>query len=53
MTFVPHFGFILAAYVAGAVVIGAMIATTLLDYANLKKTLARLSAREGTDPDRL
>lgn len=53
MTAVPHFGFILAAYIAGALVIGVMIAATLIDYASLKKVLARLTARAGTDPDRL
>jgi hypothetical protein len=48
-----HFGFILAAYIAGLVVIGAMIFFTLADYASLKKTLARLAARTGSDSDPL
>jgi heme exporter protein D len=47
----PHFGFILAAYIAGLVVIGAMIFMTVADYASLKKTLARFAARTGSDPD--
>ena len=47
----PHFGFILAAYIAGLVVIGTMIFMTVADYASLKKTLARFAARMGSDPD--
>jgi hypothetical protein len=48
-----HFGFILAAYIAGAIVIGAMIVFTVADHASLKKTLARLVTRAGSDTDPL
>jgi heme exporter protein CcmD len=46
-----HFGFILAAYIAGAVILAVMIVLTVFDYASLKKKLARLSARAGAEPD--
>jgi heme exporter protein CcmD len=44
----PYFGFILAAYLIGLTVIAGMIVTILVDYANLKQRLARLSARTGS-----
>jgi len=47
-----HFGFILAAYIAGAVILAAMIFLTVADYATLKKKLVRLSARAGAEADR-
>jgi heme exporter protein CcmD len=53
MTADPHFGFIVAAYLAGILVIGGMIIWTIVDYATLKKTLARLAAKTGIDTDRL
>jgi heme exporter protein CcmD len=53
MTGDPHFGFILAAYIAGVAVIGGMVVWTLVDYATLKNTLARLAAKAGIDADRL
>lgn len=53
MTADTHFGFILAAYIAGILVIGGMVIWTLVDYATLKRTLARLAARAGIDTDRL
>lgn len=43
----PFFGFILAAYLVGFVVIGGMIVATIVDHRNLKRMLARLSARTG------
>jgi heme exporter protein CcmD len=51
MNSIDHFGFILAAYIAGVVVIGAMIILTVMDYASLKKRLAQLTARAGTRSD--
>jgi hypothetical protein len=48
-----HSGFIVAAYIAGVSIIAAMIVLTILDYAILKKTLARLTTRAGTDADRV
>jgi heme exporter protein CcmD len=47
----PYFGFILAAYLVGFAVITGMIIVTLLDYRNLKRALARLSARTGRSVD--
>ncbi|HLH11766.1 MAG TPA: heme exporter protein CcmD [Methylovirgula sp.] len=47
----PNFGFVLAAYCVAAFVVIGMIAGTLLDYAALKKSLARLSARTGRAVD--
>ncbi len=41
----PHTGFIVAAYVIAASVIGTMIATTLFDYASLRRRLRRFGAR--------
>ena len=53
MTNDPHFGFVVAAYIAGVLVIGGMVIWTLIDYATLKKALARLAAKAGIDTDRL
>jgi heme exporter protein CcmD len=47
MTADPHFGFVVAAYLAALVVIAGMIVATLADYASLKKRLERLAARTG------
>jgi heme exporter protein CcmD len=43
----PYFGFILAAYLIGFAIIAAMIVAINLDYRNLKRRLAQLSARAG------
>ncbi len=51
MNSVDHFGFILAAYSVGLIVIGGMIVLTIADYASLKKRLAQLTARAGTRSD--
>ena len=51
MTGDAHIGFIVAAYLAGAIIIAAMIILTMVDYAALKKTLARLMARTGAHAD--
>jgi heme exporter protein CcmD len=53
MTSIDHFGFILTAYLAGLVVVGAMIVLTVADYASLKRQLARLNARTGAKSDQL
>ena len=53
MNSIDHFGFILAAYIAGVLVIGAMIILTVADYASLKKRLAQLTARAGAHSDRV
>lgn len=42
-----YFGFILAAYLIGFIVIAVMIVSTLVDYGSLKRQIARLSARTG------
>ncbi|WP_051335572.1 heme exporter protein CcmD [Methylocapsa acidiphila] len=41
----PNFGFVIAAYAIGFVVVGAMIAWTLLDYRRLKRALSRFPER--------
>lgn len=51
MTGDPHIGFIVAAYLVGGLIIAAMIILTIVDYAALKKTLARLTARTGAHAD--
>ncbi len=47
----PYFGFIFAAYAIGFTVIAVMIGATLLDYRNLKRRLAKLTARTGRTVD--
>ncbi|PNG27583.1 heme exporter protein CcmD [Methylocella silvestris] len=51
MTQDPHFLYIVAAYALGFVVIGAMILSILIDYASLKRALARFPQR-ANDPER-
>ena len=41
----PHTGFILAAYLVAAVVIGSMIVAIVTDYWSLKRSLKRFGAR--------
>ncbi len=41
----PHAGFILAAYAAAAVVVGALIAWVVLDFRAQTRALAELEAR--------
>ncbi len=41
----PHSTFIIAAYSVAAVVIGALIAWVMIDYAALKRTLASFEER--------
>jgi NhaP-type Na+/H+ or K+/H+ antiporter len=45
-----HLGFIVAAYVIGALVIGGMTLAILLDYARLKRALTKIGGRTGLDP---
>ena len=45
----PHTGFIVAAYVVAAVVIGSMIVAIISDYRTLTRSLKRFGSRE---PDR-
>ena len=43
----PHFGFILAAYAIGFLVVGGLILWTILDHRAQTRALARLEARTG------
>jgi hypothetical protein len=45
----PHWGFILAAYIVTALVIGGMTVKILVDYRSLRQALGRMV---GTSPDR-
>jgi hypothetical protein len=45
----PHWGYIVAAYLLAALVIGGMTVKILLDYRSLKQALGRMI---GTTPDR-
>jgi heme exporter protein CcmD len=47
----PHTGFIVAAYATAVVVIGGMIAATILDHRALRKALARVGALIGRAAD--
>ncbi|WP_293865319.1 heme exporter protein CcmD [uncultured Alsobacter sp.] len=40
-----HAGYIIAAYAAAVLVIGALVVRTLLDHRSLKATLAQLESR--------
>lgn len=42
----PHFAFILASYGVTALVIGGLVAWTLLDYRRLRQALAKLPRRD-------
>lgn len=44
-----HFAFIFASYAVTALVIGGMIAWTLLDYRNLRQALDKLPKRDQDD----
>lgn len=43
----PHFAYIFASYALTALVIGAMIAWTVLDYRRLRRALDKLPRRDG------
>ncbi len=43
----PHFAFIFASYGVTAIVIGGLIAWTLLDYRRLRQALDKLPRRDG------
>lgn len=48
----PNFGFVIAAYAFGFVIVAGMTALILRDYFSLKKALSRFAARtarEGSD----
>jgi heme exporter protein CcmD len=44
-----HFGFVVAAYVLGAVIVAAMIIAIFLDYSALKRALSRFPGRGERD----
>jgi heme exporter protein D len=50
MMAVPHAGFILAAYVAAALVVAVLIGWVALDYRAQQRRLAELEARGVTRP---
>ncbi|SFK68342.1 heme exporter protein CcmD [Methylocapsa palsarum] len=50
MTEDPHFGFVVAAYLVGFLVVGGMTAAVMKDYANLKRALQKFAP--GADADR-
>lgn len=45
----PHIGFVIAAYALGLAIVAGMVVTILVDYRNLKRTLASFAAREKFD----
>ncbi len=45
----PHFGFVVAAYALGFVIVGAMIIAILRDYFTLKRALSRFPGRGERD----
>jgi heme exporter protein CcmD len=47
----PHFGFVIAAYALGFVIVAGMIVTILADYMRLKQALWSLSRGTRQDPD--
>jgi heme exporter protein D len=47
----PHFGFVIAAYALGFVIVAGMIVTILADYMRLKQALWSLSRGIRQDPD--
>jgi heme exporter protein D len=52
MTADPHFGFVVAAYAIGFVIIGGMIFAILRDYFTLRRALARFPGRGERDETR-
>jgi heme exporter protein D len=55
MAAINHLGFIVAAYAAAIVVVGALVAWVMLDYRALRRTLADfdrrgISRRSGSEP---
>jgi heme exporter protein CcmD len=46
---IPHFGFIVAAYLVTAIAILAMIGAIVLDYRRLSRALSRLDAARNRD----
>ena len=49
MSYIPHIGFIVAAYLVTAVAILAMIGAIVLDYRRLSRALGRLDAERKKD----
>ena len=49
MSDIPHFGFIVAAYLVTAIAILAMIGAIVLDYRRLSRALSRLDAARNRD----
>jgi len=51
----PHFGFVVAAYLAGFLAVGGMTAAIMKDYADLKRALLKFSSSSNHDktPDDL
>jgi len=47
----PHWGFIIAAYVIAALVIGGMALKIVLDYRNLKQALGKIASTNSTRDD--
>jgi heme exporter protein CcmD len=48
----PNFGFVMAAYVVGFLVLGGMIVAVVADYLALKRALKKFSARsDPREPD--
>lgn len=45
----PHFGFVIAAYGFGFVIIAGMIVLILRDYMSLKRALAQFDARTASE----
>jgi heme exporter protein CcmD len=45
----PHFGFVVAAYGLGFLIIAGMILSILVDYRSLKRALEKFSARQDQD----
>jgi heme exporter protein D len=44
----PNFGFVVAAYIIGFVVLGGMILSVVTDYVSLKRALSKFPARSDT-----
>jgi heme exporter protein CcmD len=47
----PHFGFVIAAYALGFMIVAGMIVTILADYMRLKQALSSLSRGTPQDSD--
>jgi heme exporter protein D len=45
----PHFGFVVAAYLAGFLAVGGMTAAIMKDYADLKRALLKFSSSASLD----